>query len=90
MINEDPDEVDASPSSDKEIKLWRVYRSDMLNLPWYSGEYMTRECYVLSTTWQRAKGIAKDKFPSLFEDIPKNQVLVEEVSLTEERALIGR
>lgn len=70
-----------------EIKLWRVYRKDIKRLPWYANEYMTPECLVLAKTWQRAKGIAKDRHSSLFDDIAKEEVLVEEVNFDEERSL---
>lgn len=69
------------------IKLWRVYRKDIKNLPWYCREYMTPECYVLAKTWERAKGIAKSKYSSMFDDISKSDVLVEEVMFNEERIL---
>lgn len=72
------------------IKLYRVYRKDMNEQPWYATEYMSLECYILAKTWERAKGIAKDKYPSLFDNIPKKDVLVEEVVFDTERALISR
>jgi hypothetical protein len=69
------------------MQLWRVYRKDINELPWYSGEYMTKECYVISKTWERAKGIAKDRYPSLFEDILKADVLVELADISKERVI---
>lgn len=72
-----------------DIKLWRVYRSDINKLPGWSFEYMVKECYVLAKTWERAKGIAKDRYPSMFDDIAKKEVLVELVDMSNERGLMA-
>lgn len=71
--------------NDSGIKLYRVYRGDINNQPWYASKYMTLSCLVLAKSWERAKGIAKVECPSLFDNIAKKDVLVEEVQLDVER-----
>lgn len=71
--------------NDSEIKLFRVYRGDIKSQPWYAYEYMTLQCFVLAKTRERAKGIAKIECPSMFEDIAKKDVFVEEVKIDSER-----
>lgn len=67
------------------LKLYRVYRSREFIEPAYMGS--VQECFVLTSSENRAKGMAMDKHPSMKDDslgMTNKDILVEEVGTDKE------
>ena len=63
------------------MKVFRIYRKDINELPewWYEVGY--REVICVAENANQAKGIALAKHRSLIDNIAKRDILVEEITL---------
>jgi len=72
------------------LKIYRIYRKDIEDLPWYSNEYMTKECIVVARSSVIAKGIVLEKYDLADTNYSKKNILVEELTLKEGMILGSR
>jgi len=63
------------------LKVFRVYRKDINELPGWWNEVAYREVYCVAENVNQAKGIALAEHRSLMNNIAKKDILVEEITL---------
>lgn len=67
---------------DSKLRLWKVRQLEYCQYTDYEG------CIVVATTWQRAKGIALDRYP-YWKERGKDNVIVEEIDIIEEKIILA-